>query len=74
MEATLSYIPDDGGYEAAEVLEADQPSVVRAIAICLRPNEEYRVIHQRYVHTLAGAGFTVVKMVDFSRRTSVSLL
>ena len=58
MEATLSYIPDDGGYEAAEVLEADQPSVVRAIAICLRPNEEYRAIHQRYVHTLAGAGFT----------------
>jgi hypothetical protein len=58
MEATLSYIPDDGGYEAAEVLEADQPSVVRAIAICLRPNEEYRIIHHRYVHTLAVAGFT----------------
>ena len=55
---TLSFIHDDGGYEAAGVLEADQPSVVRAIAICLRPNEDYRVIHQRYVHTLAVAGFT----------------
>ena len=55
---TLSFIHDDGGYEAAEVLEADQPSVVRAIAICLRPNEEYRIIHHRYVHTLAVAGFT----------------
>ena len=55
---TLSFIHDDGGYEAAEVLEADQPSVVRAIAICLRPNEEYRIIHHRYVHTLTVAGFT----------------
>ena len=58
MEATFSFIPDDGGYKAAEVLEADQPSVVRAIAICLRPNEGYQAIHHRYVTHLAGAGFT----------------
>ena len=61
---TLSFIHDDGGYEAAEVLEADQLSVVRAIAICLRPNEEYRLTHHVHILELNGESYRLKRSRD----------
>lgn len=66
--APLQFVYDDGGYGASGVTTADQPPVVRAIAICLDRRPAYRDIHRQYVALLADQGFTPAGRVSSRRQ------